>query len=73
MKNLFKMPEEGTVSTLFNTVVWAAFILVGAFSAMALRGDIHLEAFAEKVFGTALAVFVLVVLFSLIYKANKVR
>lgn len=69
----FKMPEQGTIATLFNTIVWAAFILFGTFSAMALRGDIHLDPSAEKVLGSGLAVFVLVTLFSLIYKANKVR
>lgn len=68
-----KLPSTKEWKALGNTVVWAAFILFGGFSAMQLRGDIHLSQPAEYVLGSGMAVFVLVTLFSIVYKANKVK
>jgi hypothetical protein len=66
--------ENGSVKDHFHaivsTVVWAAFLVVGAMGALHLRGDITLTSQAAKVIGDGLAVFVLFVLLSIVYKAN---
>lgn len=55
---------------IVSTVVWAAFLVVGAMGALHLRGDITLTSSAAKIIGNGLAVFVLFVLLSIVYKAN---
>lgn len=68
-----KLPSTKQWKALGNTVVWSAFILFGGFSAMQLRGDIHLNEASQVFLGSGLAVFVLITLFSLVYQANKVK
>lgn len=52
----------------FATAMWSLFLLDGALAALTLRGDIHPQ--DTKTIGTVLAVFVLFVLLTIVYKAN---
>jgi uncharacterized membrane protein len=67
---LDKGTAQSHLQAVISTVVWAVFLIAGAFASLQLRGDISLKAEASSLVGSVLAAFVVFALISIVYKAN---
>jgi hypothetical protein len=57
--------------TIINTLVCSTFLVVGALSALSLRNDLNLPQNFKDILGDLLLAFVVAVMLTLVYKANK--
>lgn len=53
------------------TLGWTLFMLVGMFGALSLRGDIKFDESFTRILGNLLAVFVMITLITIVYRANR--
>ncbi len=53
-----------------NTILWALFIVVGAFTSLHMKGNIKLQPEAAETLGNILAAFTVILLLVIIFKAN---
>lgn len=63
--------NKAKAKAVLDTAIYSVFIITTGFAALALRGNITLQPWAEQVIGTVLAAITLFTFITIVYKANK--